>query len=257
MSGLIQRITGLDLSGNNLPTIALPSLFNEVSGVDCAYNFLNNKDSSGNENSLITNGATFDTTNRVMTLTSSQYAQSAANLHGSFCAVITFKVTDISTARHLFGDYTEAAQSNTSGIVLGVKDSPSSEVFLRYKGQNGTNGTVHHSVGGTVFLNKWKTIILNVDRGTRIRLYDETGAYTESTDANAINFTVGVDGNSNPAPIRFGQQVISSSIGLSYFQGDFLSGAVFNGYQDDATITKLLKIANADLTEFERGNAYG
>ena len=135
MSGLIQRITGLDLSGNNLPTIALPSLFNEVSGVDCAYNFLNNKDSSGNENSLITNGATFDTTNRVMTLTSSQYAQSAANLHGSFCAVITFKVTDISTARHLFGDYTEAAQSNTSGIVLGVKDYPQVKFFCVIKGR--------------------------------------------------------------------------------------------------------------------------
>lgn len=257
MSGLIQRITGLNLSGNNLPTIALPSLFSEVTGADCAYNFLNNKDSSGNENTLITNGANFDVTNRVMTLTSSQYAQSSANLHGDFCAVLTFKVTDMATTRHIFGDYTEQTQANTNGIVLGVKDSPSSQVFLRYKGQNGTNGTIEHDVAGTIFLNKWKTIILNVDRGTRIRLYDETGAYTESTDANATNFIVGVDGNSNPAPIRFGQQVIGASIGLSYFQGNFLSGAVFDGYQDDATITKLLKIANADLTEFERGYAYG
>lgn len=257
MVGIIQRISGLDLSGNNLPTLAVPSLFERVPNVDASYNFLNNKDSSGNNNSLITNGAFFDVSNRYMTLTSSQYAQAPVNLHGSFCAVITFKTTDISSSRHLFGDYKENTQANTNGIVLGVKDSPQSEVFLRYKGQDGINGTLSHLTDGTVFLNNWKTIILNVNRGTIIRLYDETGSYSQTTDVNAVNFTVGVDENSNPSPVRFGMQVQQASIGISYFVGQFASGAIINGYQDEATIQKLLRLSEETLTQFERGYAYG
>jgi hypothetical protein len=270
MVGFIQRLPKVEITGASLPPATLFSVFSDFPNLMCAYNMLNIGDSSGLNRPLslgkTSSDAAFDGVNRYLNfVTSSGSAatgiKTADTTGNSFCAILTVRASNLvagtnytSGRKSVFGDYSEDASATVNGFRVGLATD---KVTFMCKGADGSvpTGTPANSAFDVTLavnaLNKWRTILVDVQRGTKIKLKVSTGETAETTNANIINYVLG-----SIRDFQFGNQDEVASISVQGIIGNILHGAILNGTQSDTVHAQLFQAAEKDLTTFNRNFSY-
>jgi len=266
MNGFVQRFPQITLTDAPLGYTAFPSVFqnlDDISDLKCAYNMLNHKNSVSELYPLqlgkLASDAVFDPTNKYLNIaTTAGFAGTglkATDLaSSSFCAVVTVRCSNLvaasnatSARKSVFGDYDE----NSSGLTTGFRLALSTDkLTFFYKSLAGTASSVFDVALASSPLNKWITLIVDVNRGAEIKIKSSSGASTSTTDSNIVNYIQGTK------DLQFGGMDETANIADMGMIGNILGGAIFEGSQSNDFHSTLFSLASDELIKFERGYTY-